>query len=82
MSFGNVVAIECRDSVFHAGSDLVAAVGVKDMVVVDTEDATLVIPKERAQDVRRVVDLLREKGAKERIEHRTVSRPWGSYTVL
>ncbi len=82
VSFGNVVAIECKDSVFYAGSDLVAAVGVKDMVVVDTEDATLVIPKERAQDVRRVVDLLREKGAKERIEHRTVSRPWGSYTVL
>lgn len=82
VSLGNVLAVDCNDSIFYAGSDLVAAVGLQGMVVVDTEDATLVVPKERAQDVRKVVEILKEKGAKERVEHRTVHRPWGSYTVL
>jgi mannose-6-phosphate isomerase-like protein (cupin superfamily) len=52
------------------------------MVVVDTPDATLVCPKSRSQDVKAVVDILRQRGAPEHLEHRTVFRPWGSYTVL
>jgi mannose-1-phosphate guanylyltransferase/mannose-6-phosphate isomerase len=82
VSFGNVLAVDCRDSIFHAGDELVAAVGLHDMVVVDTEDATLVIPKDRAQDVRKIVDLLKERGGREFVEHRTVQKPWGSFTVL
>lgn len=82
VSSGNVIAIDCRGSIFYAGDELVAAVGVEDMVVVDTVDATLVIPKERAQDVRKLVEVLKNKGARETQEHRTVFKPWGSYTVL
>jgi mannose-6-phosphate isomerase-like protein (cupin superfamily) len=50
--------------------------------VIDTPDATLVCNKKNAQDVKRVVDELKKRGAGEAMIHRTVQRPWGSYTVL
>jgi mannose-6-phosphate isomerase-like protein (cupin superfamily) len=52
------------------------------MIVVDTPDATLVCRKDRAQDVRRVVEALEQQRAQEHVVHRTVRRPWGTYTVL
>ncbi|HSE59342.1 MAG TPA: cupin domain-containing protein, partial [Nitrospiraceae bacterium] len=61
---------------------LVATIGLSDMVVVDTPDATLVCPKERSQDVKKVVEILRKQKAPEQLEHLTVYRPWGSYTIL
>jgi len=50
--------------------------------VVDTADATLVCPKDRAQDVKQVVELLRRQKAPEHLIHKTVHRPWGSYKGL
>ncbi len=79
---GNVIDIGSRDSIVYAGKRLVATVGLQDMVVVDTPDATLVCHKDHTQDVRKVVDELKQKNADELIEHVTVNRPWGSYTVL
>lgn len=79
---GNVIDIGSRDSIVYAGKRLVATVGLQDMVVVDTPDATLVCHKDHTQDVRKVVEELRKKNADELIEHVTVNRPWGSYTVL
>lgn len=79
---GNVIDIGSTNSIVYAGKRLVATVGLEDMVVVDTPDATLVCHKENTQDVRKVVDELKKKKADELIEHVTVSRPWGSYTVL
>jgi mannose-1-phosphate guanylyltransferase/mannose-6-phosphate isomerase len=79
---GNVVDLGSRDSIIYADRRLVATIGLADMVVVDTPDATLVCPKGRAQDVKRVVAELKRRGAPEHLEHRTVFRPWGSYTVL
>ena len=79
---GNVIPIECNDSIFYGGEELMAAVGLQEMIVVSTGDATLVVPKKRAQDVRNVARELKERGAREGVEHRTVTRPWGSYTVL
>jgi mannose-6-phosphate isomerase-like protein (cupin superfamily) len=60
----------------------VATIGLTDMVVVDTPDATLVCPKACSQDVKKVVEILRQQQAPEHLEHLTVHRPWGSYTVL
>jgi mannose-1-phosphate guanylyltransferase/mannose-6-phosphate isomerase len=65
-----------------AGSRLVATIGLKNMVVVDTPDATLVTPKERVQEVRKVVEVLKQTNREEHLIHKTVERPWGSYTVL
>lgn len=79
---GRAVDLDSRDSIIYADRRLVATIGLTDMVVVDTPDATLVCPKTRAQDVKKVVEVLKEQGAPEHLEHLTVHRPWGSYTVL
>lgn len=79
---GNVINVASRDSIVYAGKRLVAAVGLENTVVVDTPDATLICNKEKVQDVRKVVEELKKKGADELVEHTTVNRPWGSYTVL
>lgn len=79
---GNVIDIGSTNSILYAEKRLVATIGLSDMVVVDTPDATLVCPKERAQDVKKVVDELKKRKAEESVIHRTVYRPWGNYTVL
>jgi mannose-1-phosphate guanylyltransferase / mannose-6-phosphate isomerase len=79
---GRVIDIESTHSIVYADRRVVATIGLRDMVVVDTPDATLVCPKSRAQDVKKVVDILRQQHAPEQLEHLTVQRPWGSYTVL
>ncbi len=79
---GNVIDIGSRDSIVYAEKRLVATIGLKDAVVVDTPDATLVCSKDRAQDVKKVVDELKKRKAEEHLTHRTVYRPWGSYTIL
>lgn len=79
---GNVLALDCEDSLFYGGQRLVAAVGLKDVCVVETPDAVLVAPRHQTQRVREVVDALEAQSAKERLTHITVRRPWGSYTVL
>ena len=79
---GRVVDIESSRSIVYADRRVVATIGLQDMVVVDTPDATLVCPKSRAQDVKKIVDVLKQQQAPEHLEHLTVQRPWGSYTVL
>jgi mannose-1-phosphate guanylyltransferase/mannose-6-phosphate isomerase len=79
---GNVIDLGSTDSIVFAEKRLVATIGLNNMVVVDTPDATLVCSKDRAQDVKKVVDELKKRKAEEHLIHRTVRRPWGSYTVL
>lgn len=79
---GNVIDIDSRDSIVYAEKRLVATIGLKDSVVVDTPDATLVCSKDRAQDVKKVVAELKLRKAEEHLIHRTSHRPWGSYTIL
>ncbi len=79
---GNVVDVDSLNTSVIAGKRLVATVGLRDMVVVETPDAVLVCPKERSQDVKKIVDLLRKRDAEERVTHLTVDRPWGSFTIL
>jgi len=79
---GNSIDIESHNSIIFSGERLIATIGLKDMVVVDTPDATLVTPKEKVQEVRKIVERLKETNREERLLHKTVERPWGSYTVL
>lgn len=79
---GRIVDIGSRDSILYGEHRLVATIGLKDMVVVDTADATLVCPRDRAQEVKQIVERLRKDKAPEHLIHKTVYRPWGSYTVL
>jgi len=79
---GRVVDIGSRNSIVYGDNRLVATIGLTDMVVVDTADATLVCPKDRAQEVKQIVEQLRKEKAPEHRIHKMVYRPWGSYTVL
>lgn len=79
---GNVVDVDSRDSIVYSADRLVATLGLAETIVVGTADATLVAAKDRAQDVRLVVDALRARGAREIVESRSSLRPWGSWTML
>ena len=79
---GDAVAHRTRDTLVHAGSRLVAAVGVKGLLVVDTPDAVLVADRNADQEVRAVVRRLERDGRDEHRTHRRVARPWGSYDTV
>jgi mannose-1-phosphate guanylyltransferase/mannose-6-phosphate isomerase len=79
---GNTINIGNENSTVFAGDRLIATIGLKDMVVVDTPDATLVTPKDRVQEVRKIVETLKQGDREEHLVHKTVERPWGRYTVL
>ena len=79
---GNTIDVDSQNSIIFSEKRLIATIGLKDMVVVDTPDATLVTSKGRTQEVRKIVEALKEKNREEHLIHRTVERPWGSYTVL
>ncbi len=79
---GNVLAVDCNNTLLHSDHRLLAAVGIRDLCVIETDDAVLVVPREETQRVREVVKVLKDLDAPERAIHMTVRRPWGSYTVL
>ncbi|MFA6920201.1 MAG: mannose-1-phosphate guanylyltransferase/mannose-6-phosphate isomerase [Gallionella sp.] len=79
---GNVIAIDCKNSLIRAEKRLVAAIGIEDLCIVETADAILISRNDQTQRVREVVDVLQENGASEHVYHARVNRPWGSYTVL
>jgi len=79
---GMAVTIDSENCFIHGGKRLIAAVGVKDLVIVDTADAVLVADRERAQQVKQVVEQLRRSDHAAARFHQTVHRPWGSFTVL
>jgi len=79
---GRALDVDSRDSLIFTQDRLVATIGLKDMIVVDTADATLVCPRERVQEVKDLVAELNRHNHVESREHLTVERPWGRYTVM
>jgi mannose-1-phosphate guanylyltransferase/mannose-6-phosphate isomerase len=79
---GDVVAVDSKGSFLHAETRLVAAVGVENLVIVETADAVLVAPKDRVQDVKTVVKRLDKARRGETRAHRKIYRPWGSYDCI
>lgn len=82
VSQGNVVALDSEDSVFFTDEKLVAAVGVKGLVVVNTSDAVMVVPKERVQQVKDLVGALKDANKQEYLAPMIEERPWGHFLVL
>jgi mannose-1-phosphate guanylyltransferase/mannose-6-phosphate isomerase len=82
VTHGDVISEDTQGSYLYSQSRLVAAVGLKDHVVIETKDAVLVAPRERVQDVKKLVLRLKERGRYEHSLHREVFRPWGSYDSL
>lgn len=82
VTVGDVLLEGCRNSYVHSSGRLVAAVGLDDHVVVETADAVMVAPKSHAQEVKALVERLREGKRDESRLHREVFRPWGSYDSI
>ncbi|MCD6061490.1 MAG: mannose-phosphate guanylyltransferase/mannose-6-phosphate isomerase [Moraxellaceae bacterium] len=76
---GDVIAHDTHNCLVEAESSLVATVGLRDTVVIQTKDAVLVAPRDRVQDVKKIVEQLKAQGRSEYRLHRQVYRPWGHY---
>lgn len=79
---GEALFVNSRDCYVQSDSRLVAAVGVEGLVVVDTPDALLVADRDHVQDVKQVAHQLKLAQHPTHLLHRTVVRPWGTYTLL
>jgi mannose-1-phosphate guanylyltransferase/mannose-6-phosphate isomerase len=76
---GDVILEGCTNSLFHSEHRLVSAVGVQDLIVVDTDDSLLIVNKSQSQNVKAIVDKLKASSRSECNLHRKVYRPWGSF---
>jgi mannose-1-phosphate guanylyltransferase/mannose-1-phosphate guanylyltransferase/mannose-6-phosphate isomerase len=79
---GDVLTVDTENSFIHSSSKLVAVIGLQNLVVVETDDAVMVAAKDRVQDVKRVVDILKANKRAEAQNHRKVYRPWGHYDLI
>jgi mannose-1-phosphate guanylyltransferase len=79
---GDATLVDVADSFVHSEHRLVAALGLSNIVIVDTADAVLVAHRDRVQDVKRIVQELESREHEASRHHRTVHRPWGTYTIL
>jgi len=79
---GDVMLHNCSGSYVRSDSRLVAATGVNNLVIVETADAVLVADRDQVQDVKQIVNKLKEQARSEASLHRRVYRPWGSYESL
>jgi mannose-1-phosphate guanylyltransferase / mannose-6-phosphate isomerase len=83
VSVGDVVMLDTHDCLVRSdGGPMIATVGLRDTIVIATKDAVLVAPRDRAQDVKAVVDHLKATGRNEYKLHSVVHRPWGTYQTV
>jgi len=79
---GETVVHDVHNSYLHSEGRVIAAIGLDDIMVVDTPDAVLVAHRSQVQNVKAVVSQLKARGHEVATQHRTSSRPWGTYTIL
>lgn len=79
---GDVMSVKSQDCIVDAKSRFVGLVGVEDLIVIDTPDALLIADKNNCQDVKKVFSELHGQNHDAALLHRTVHRPWGTYTIL
>ncbi|TXR53336.1 mannose-1-phosphate guanylyltransferase/mannose-6-phosphate isomerase [Reinekea thalattae] len=80
--FGDVLTHEASGNYIRSENQLIAAVGVENLAVIATKDAVAIVPRERAQDVKHIVQQLKDAGRTEHEIHTKVHRPWGSYETI
>lgn len=79
---GDVLIQDSCDSLIWSSERLIASLGLKDMIVIETNDALLVANKDRSQDIKGLLNLLSQLDRNERKSHRKVHRPWGWYDAI
>jgi mannose-1-phosphate guanylyltransferase/mannose-6-phosphate isomerase len=75
---GDVVTMDCKDSLIFGQSRLIAGIGLQDVMVVETDDVILVAQKGESQKVKRLVEMLAARGRREVREHTTLYYAWGA----
>ncbi|MBT8537166.1 mannose-1-phosphate guanylyltransferase/mannose-6-phosphate isomerase [Polynucleobacter paneuropaeus] len=76
---GDTLLTNSKNSLVHASSRLVSAVGIENLVIIETADAVLIADRKNSQDVKNIVTQLEAQGREEKNLHRKVARPWGWY---
>ncbi|NMM25974.1 MAG: mannose-1-phosphate guanylyltransferase/mannose-6-phosphate isomerase [Glaciimonas sp.] len=79
---GETVLYDTNNCYIQSNDRIVSAVGVQDLIIIDTPDALLVVDRSRVQDVKKIVSQLKEKQHDSYKLHKKVDRPWGAYVVL
>jgi mannose-1-phosphate guanylyltransferase/mannose-6-phosphate isomerase len=82
VAVGDVISIDTKDTMILSDKRLIAAVGLENLLVIETDDAILIAKRGDSQKVKQIVDLLKSRKRIEAEEHRTIYRPWGEFTVL
>ncbi len=80
--YGNVEIEDTQDCYFKSENRLIAAIGLKNLAIIETSDAILVVDKNKSQEVKNIVQKLRDKNIPEALEHQKSFRPWGNYQSL
>lgn len=79
---GEAILQDTRNTFIQSDDRLIATIGVSDLIVIDTSDALLIAAKDKSQEVKAITELLRQSNHEAHKLHRTVRRPWGTYTIL
>lgn len=79
---GDVMTHNVKGSYISSESSLITAIGIENFVVVETKDAILISPRDQVQDVKKIVNQLKDHNRQEIVSHRKVYRPWGSYETV
>ena len=82
VAFGDAILSESKNTLVYSTSRLVCALGIENLVIIETADAVLVSDRRNSQAVKQLVDQLEDRGRKENKIHRKVSRPWGWYDSI
>jgi mannose-1-phosphate guanylyltransferase / mannose-6-phosphate isomerase len=79
---GSVVSLDSANNLLWTEHGFVATMGLENLAIIQTRDATLICPRQRVAELKQLVAKVREKNAVLTETHMTVNRPWGSYTIL
>lgn len=79
---GQAILIDSGNNLIHSENRMVASIGVNNLAIIDTPDALLITQRERSQEVKHIVETLKASQHESYLNHRTIFRPWGSYTIL
>jgi mannose-1-phosphate guanylyltransferase/mannose-6-phosphate isomerase len=82
VTVGDVMLEDTQNCYVHGDDKLIAAIGVEDLIIISTDDAVMVAPKSRDQEVKKIVERLKAGSRPEADLHSTVYRPWGNYSSL
>lgn len=79
---GDAILIDSQNNFIQSEGRMIASIGINNLAIIDTPDAMLITHRDRAQEVKHIVQTLKNSSHESYLTHRTVIRPWGSYTIL